>query len=103
MYLSESSPFNLRGAISVMNQLGVTVGILLSQVLGLPVLLGKLQTRVQSQFHKAAKQKTLLDTFLCYAKIEWGTSHKQCKINVIVAGNLLLLLISNCLCLLCAY
>ncbi|XP_071804996.1 solute carrier family 2, facilitated glucose transporter member 1-like [Asterias amurensis] len=40
MYLSESSPFNLRGAISVMNQLGVTVGILLSQVLGLPVLLG---------------------------------------------------------------
>ncbi|XP_038047453.1 solute carrier family 2, facilitated glucose transporter member 3-like [Patiria miniata] len=40
MYLSEVSPFNLRGAISVMNQLGVTIGILLSQILGLPVLLG---------------------------------------------------------------
>ena len=41
LYLSEISPFNLRGGIGVFNQLGVTVGILLSQILGLPIVLGR--------------------------------------------------------------
>ncbi|XP_033096081.1 glucose transporter type 1-like isoform X2 [Anneissia japonica] len=40
MYLSEIAPFNLRGGIGVLNQLGVTFGILLSQVLGLTEILG---------------------------------------------------------------
>ncbi|XP_072047277.1 solute carrier family 2, facilitated glucose transporter member 3-like [Amphiura filiformis] len=40
LYLSEISPFNLRGGIGVFNQLGVTIGILLSQILGLPIVLG---------------------------------------------------------------
>ena len=44
MYLSEIAPFNLRGGIGVINQLGVTVGILMSQILGLPVVLGEYQS-----------------------------------------------------------
>lgn len=39
-YLSEISPANLRGATGVMNQLGITIGILVSQVLGFRQLLG---------------------------------------------------------------
>ncbi|PIK61035.1 putative solute carrier family 2, facilitated glucose transporter member 1 [Apostichopus japonicus] len=40
MYLSEISPVNLRGGIGVLHQLAVTSGILISQILGLPVVLG---------------------------------------------------------------
>jgi hypothetical protein len=53
MYISEIAPLNLRGGLGTVNQLGVTVGILFSQVLGIeeilgtedgwPVLLGKNQ------------------------------------------------------------
>lgn len=39
-YLSEISPGSLRGATGVMNQLGITVGILVSQTLGFRQLLG---------------------------------------------------------------
>ncbi|MFH4978582.1 hypothetical protein AB6A40_005291 [Gnathostoma spinigerum] len=39
MYLTEISPINLRGAIGSVNQLGVTVAILVSQIVGLPQLL----------------------------------------------------------------
>jgi MFS family permease len=40
MYLSEIAPMNLRGALGTVAQLGVTIGLLLSQVLGLPHILG---------------------------------------------------------------
>ena len=40
MYLSEIAPMNLRGALGTVSQLGVTIGLLLSQVLGLPNILG---------------------------------------------------------------
>ncbi|XP_071476557.1 solute carrier family 2, facilitated glucose transporter member 3-like [Diadema antillarum] len=40
LYLSEIAPFNLRGGVGVLNQLGVASGILISQILGLPVVLG---------------------------------------------------------------
>ncbi|XP_030842993.1 solute carrier family 2, facilitated glucose transporter member 1 [Strongylocentrotus purpuratus] len=40
LYLSEIAPFNLRGGIGVLNQVGVASGILLSQIFGLPVVLG---------------------------------------------------------------
>lgn len=39
-YLSEISPAALRGATGVMNQLGITIGILVSQILGFRQLLG---------------------------------------------------------------
>lgn len=39
-YLSEISPAALRGATGVMNQLGITIGILISQTLGFRQLLG---------------------------------------------------------------
>lgn len=39
-YLSEISPAALRGATGVMNQLGITVGILVSQTLGFRQILG---------------------------------------------------------------
>lgn len=52
MYISEIAPLNLRGGLGTVNQLAVTVGLLLSQVLGIeqilgtdegwPILLGKL-------------------------------------------------------------
>jgi hypothetical protein len=52
MYISEIAPLNLRGGLGTVNQLAVTVGLLISQVLGIeqilgtndgwPVLLGKL-------------------------------------------------------------
>jgi MFS family permease len=40
MYLTEISPINLRGSLGSSNQLLITTGILVSQVLGLPYLLG---------------------------------------------------------------
>ena len=40
MYLTEVSPINLRGMIGSVHQLMVTVAILVSQILGLPQLLG---------------------------------------------------------------
>ena len=43
MYLTEVSPINLRGTLGSANQLLVTIGILVSQILGLPFLLGNEQ------------------------------------------------------------
>lgn len=40
MYLSEISPISLRGGLGTLNQLGVTVGLLLSMVLGIQTILG---------------------------------------------------------------
>ncbi|KAG8197747.1 hypothetical protein JTE90_006794 [Oedothorax gibbosus] len=40
MYLSEISPVTLRGGLGTLNQLGITVGLLLSMILGINELLG---------------------------------------------------------------
>ncbi|XP_046863615.1 solute carrier family 2, facilitated glucose transporter member 1-like [Xenia sp. Carnegie-2017] len=40
MYLTESSPKHIRGSLGVLHQLGCTIGILISQILGLEQLLG---------------------------------------------------------------
>jgi len=40
MYISEISPLNLRGGLGTVNQLAVTIGLLLSQVLGIEQMLG---------------------------------------------------------------
>ncbi|XP_054721055.1 glucose transporter type 1-like [Uloborus diversus] len=40
MYLSEISPVNLRGGLGTLNQLGITIGLLLSMVLGIQDILG---------------------------------------------------------------
>ncbi|CAL1541319.1 unnamed protein product [Lymnaea stagnalis] len=40
MYLSEISPANIRGGIGVLHQLAIVTGILISQILGFPDLLG---------------------------------------------------------------
>ncbi|XP_074599452.1 glucose transporter type 1-like [Brevipalpus obovatus] len=40
MYLSEIAPVALRGTLGTLAQLGVTIGLLMSQILGLPYLLG---------------------------------------------------------------
>ncbi|XP_060520546.1 glucose transporter type 1 isoform X3 [Cylas formicarius] len=40
MYISEISPLNLRGGLGTVNQLAVTLGLLLSQVLGIEQILG---------------------------------------------------------------
>lgn len=40
MYLSEVSSLHIRGALGVLHQLGVVCGILLSQILGFPEILG---------------------------------------------------------------
>jgi MFS family permease len=40
MYISEIAPLNLRGGLGVVNQLAVTVGLLLSQILGIEQFLG---------------------------------------------------------------
>lgn len=40
MYLLEISPLTLRGGLGTVSQVGVTVGMLLSQILGLPIILG---------------------------------------------------------------
>lgn len=43
MYVSEIAPLNLRGALGTVNQLAVTVGLLVSQILGIEQLLGNSQ------------------------------------------------------------
>ena len=40
LYLSEISASNIRGALGVLHQLGVVSGLLLSQTLGFPEVLG---------------------------------------------------------------
>lgn len=40
MYISEIAPLNLRGGLGTVNQLAVTIGLLLSQVLGIEPILG---------------------------------------------------------------
>lgn len=40
MYISEIAPLNLRGGLGTINQLAVTIGLLLSQVLGIEQILG---------------------------------------------------------------
>ena len=40
MYISEIAPLTLRGGLGTVNQLAVTVGLLISQVLGIEGLLG---------------------------------------------------------------
>uniref|UniRef100_A0A0A1WYC1 Glucose transporter type 1 n=1 Tax=Zeugodacus cucurbitae TaxID=28588 RepID=A0A0A1WYC1_ZEUCU len=40
MYISEIAPLNLRGGLGTVNQLAVTIGLLLSQVLGIEQILG---------------------------------------------------------------
>lgn len=40
MYISEIAPLTLRGGLGTVNQLSVTVGILLSQILGIDNILG---------------------------------------------------------------
>jgi hypothetical protein len=40
MYISEIAPLTLRGGLGTVNQLAVTVGLLISQVLGVEGLLG---------------------------------------------------------------
>ncbi|XP_023234296.1 glucose transporter type 1-like [Centruroides sculpturatus] len=40
MYLSEVSPLTMRGGLGTVNQLGVTIGLLMSQVLGIQAILG---------------------------------------------------------------
>lgn len=40
MYVSEIAPLNLRGGLGTVNQLAVTIGLLLSQVLGVEQILG---------------------------------------------------------------
>ena len=42
MYLTESSPKHIRGSLGVLHQLGFTVGVLISQILGLEELLGRI-------------------------------------------------------------
>ncbi|XP_026515807.1 solute carrier family 2, facilitated glucose transporter member 5-like [Terrapene carolina triunguis] len=43
MYLGEMSPKNLRGAVGVVPQLFITIGILIAQILGLTNILGNLE------------------------------------------------------------
>ncbi|GIX67833.1 glucose transporter type 1 [Caerostris extrusa] len=46
MYLSEISPLTLRGGLGTVNQLGITIGLLLSQVLGISVIPAVLQLMI---------------------------------------------------------
>ena len=41
MYLTEIAPVNMRGAMGVIHQFGLTCGILVSQAIGLRQVLGK--------------------------------------------------------------
>ena len=41
MYLTEVAPLNIRGAMGVIHQFALTIGILLSQLFGLRQILGK--------------------------------------------------------------
>ena len=44
MYLTEIAPVNIRGAMGVLHQFGLTAGILVSNILGLNYILGEFYT-----------------------------------------------------------
>ena len=43
LYLNEISPVNLRGGVGTLHQLAITLGILISQVLGLQDVFGNVR------------------------------------------------------------
>uniref|UniRef100_A0A8C4WC02 Solute carrier family 2, facilitated glucose transporter member 5 n=1 Tax=Gopherus evgoodei TaxID=1825980 RepID=A0A8C4WC02_9SAUR len=49
MYLGEMSPKNLRGAVGVVPQLFITIGILIAQILGLTDILGNVEGKARSE------------------------------------------------------
>lgn len=49
MFLGEMSPKNLRGAIGVVPQLFITIGILAAQILGLNSILGNAEGKAVAQ------------------------------------------------------
>ena len=44
MYLSEIAPVSLRGLCGVFNQLSITLGVLISEIVGLNEVLGRKET-----------------------------------------------------------
>lgn len=67
MYVSEIAPLNLRGALGTVNQLAVTIGLCVSQILGVdqllgtndgwPVLLGELKEFFLSPFSSETNRR----------------------------------------------
>lgn len=70
MYLSEISPTHLRGAIGTIYQLVIVISILLSNILGLPELLGT-ESLWPVLFGQLSLSETriwtiITDNFLCF-------------------------------------
>lgn len=56
MFLGEMSPKNLRGAVGVVPQLFITIGILAAQILGLHSILGNAQGKAVARGPSRAPQ-----------------------------------------------
>lgn len=59
MFLGEMSPKNLRGAIGVVPQLFITIGILSAQILGLNSILGNAKGKAQAEVLSWAPQEEI--------------------------------------------
>lgn len=81
LYLSEISPVNLRGAVSTCHQFMTTVGILLSQVLGLFALNGKEQWPIVLALTGCFSVFNLITLPLCPESPRWLLINQNQPIN----------------------
>lgn len=96
MYISEISPLNLRGGLGTVNQLAVTIGLLISQILGIkqilgtddgwPVLLGK--WRLPLNFFFLYHKQCPLYRFIAMFFSCFRFSYMSCHITVNIVTSL---------------
>ena len=74
MFLTENAPKRIRGALGVLHQLGITIGILMSQILGLEEIFGRNKSTCRRESFYLYYKVSL---FILYSSISWLSCYPQ--------------------------